>query len=204
MEKQSYVKKLLSLMKRNLRSFLFVLLFGVISGTVCRSSYGQIEFGVKGAAGLSWLSSNVKDYSSLSSFGFEIGPAVHIGIPVLPFAVEVGISFKKADEELQYLQMPVMVKLYSPFKKISFFMGMEVYGSVKLGGKDFWTGWENQLIKINSYDYGWGPVFGFRFAALELYIGCRFGRGNIAQWEKDGMPLVLEAENFFGCLAFFF
>ena len=191
-------------------------------------SYGQISIGLSAGSTLSSMSVDLRDLSTFRikpKFGLNFNLIADINLnPNL--SLSTGLSFlqkgfrqtlytqyspftsAEMTTNINYLEIPVYIKLHTNLTKVNFFYGVGPYFSYGLNGKvstntfgsvdssysvDIkWTkappSDENNLpdtygyTKIKRFDFGIGNIVGMKYKQLFLTLDYRYSFKNI-MWE---------------------
>ena len=174
------------------------------------STSAQIKFGLKAGFDVAENKINKDILNAHNRLGFQVGPTLQIGIPLIGLGVETGLlyGFKKYDvkedeigdlSNYNYLMVPLQLKKsFSLLGTVGVYAKGGPYAEFKLGGGDIKFNHES-LDKIKSKNFGAGLNFGVGvnlFSKLEAGIDYRFkltenysdydpGFGDIFKTKKD-------------------
>jgi hypothetical protein len=201
-----------------------ILLLAIISLPIL--SYGQVSWGLSGGPNLSSMSVDLRDLSTFKinpKFGFNVNLITDINL-TYSLALSSGFSFTQKgfkhtlyDEngpsisaemvsQMNYLEIPVYIKVHTNLTKVNFFYGVGPYFSYGINGKVttktfdpesnytediLWNkapSDENSLpstygyTKIKRFDVGIGSLVGIKYKQLFFTLDYKFGFKNI-MWE---------------------
>lgn len=174
------------------------------------SASAQIKFGLKAGFDVSENKINKDILNAHNRLGFQVGPTLQVGIPLIGLGVESGIlyGFKKYDvkedeigdlSNYSYLMVPLQLKKsFSLLGTVGVYAKGGPYAELKLGGGDFSFNNES-LNKVKSKSFGAGLNFGIGvnlFSKLEVGMDYRFkltdnykdydpGLGDLFKTKKD-------------------
>lgn len=168
-----------------IKSSLMATLFLVLNVS---ASTAQIKVGLKAGFDVAENKINKNILNARNRLGFQVGPVVQIGVPVVGLSVDAGLlyGYKKYDvknEEVgdvsnyNYLTVPVHLK--KSFALAGNFVGLYVkggpYAEFKLSGGDF--KFNNISEKVKSKGFGMGLNFGIGvnlITKLDIGMDYRF------------------------------
>jgi len=195
------------LKKYFLKTIMALSLFVLVSVS---SASAQLKFGLKAGFDVSENKINKDVLNAHNRLGFQVGPTLQVGIPLIGLGVETGLlyGFKEYDvkeEEVgdvsnySYLMVPLQLKKsFSLLGTLGVYAKGGPYAEFKLGGGDFKFNNES-LDKVKSKSFGMGLNFGVGvniFSKLEVGMDYRFkltdnykdydpGFGDIFKTKKD-------------------
>lgn len=148
----------------------------------------QLKFGLKAGFDVSENKINKDILNARNRLGFQVGPTVQFGIPLIGLGVESGLlyGFKKYDvkddeygdvSNYNYLMVPLhLKKSFSLLGTLGVYAKGGPYAEFKLGGGDFKFN-SDAIDKIKSKNFGVGLNFGIGvniFSKLEVGMDYRF------------------------------
>lgn len=152
------------------------------------SASAQIKLGLKAGFDVAENKINKNILNAHNRLGFQVGPVLQVGIPVVGLSVDAGLlyGYKKYDvknedigdlSNYNYLTVPVHLK--KNFAIVGNFVGIYVkggpYAEIKLSGGDF--KFNNISEKVKSKGFGMGLNFGVGvnlLTKLDVGIDYRF------------------------------
>lgn len=149
---------------------LFALLFAIITLTNINTASAQIKWGIRGGVDVADHKINTSILNTKNRLGFQVGPVVEFGIPLLG-GIETGLlyghkeykaEFKDAENadasisDYNYLTLPLNLKKRWGLGLAGVFIYGGPYATLKLSGGDF----KSYTEDVKAKNFGVGLNFG--------------------------------------------
>ena len=149
-------------------------------------AFSQIRLGVKGGLNISKVHFNSGIIDSDNLTGFQIGPMMEVGVPLLGVGVETAILYTQKglqfadgrmndDFKSDFLEVPFNLKWKFGLPIVKGYLTTGPYVGFRLGGEKVW---DAVAFQIEQKNFATGLNFGAGVEAINhLQVGLNYGLG---------------------------
>lgn len=142
----------------------------------------QLKFGIKGGVNISSVHFDSKVLDADNVTGFQIGPMIETGIPVLGIGLDAailysqkGVGFGSEEIKNDYIDVPVNLKWKFGLPIVKAYLAAGPYVGFRVGGDKIWNVIGEQ---IEAKSFSAGLNFGAGVELLRhLQVGFNYGLG---------------------------
>lgn len=182
------------------KSVLVVLI--AVLGVIAIPANAQLRFGIKGGANISKVSINKDVLNSDNVTGFNIGPMMEFGLPLVGVGMDAAILYSQKGVETlgesmktNYLDVPVNFKWKVGVPLVKFYAAAGPYVSFRLGGDKFWEIPHHVGEQLKAKNFGAGLNFGAGVELLShLQVGFTYGLGLTNDYEALTLKDAFKAD----------
>lgn len=163
----------------------------------------QLKFGIKGGVNISSVHFDSKVLDADNVTGFQIGPMLETGIPVLGIGLDAailysqkGVGFGSEEIKTDYLDVPVNLKWKFGLPIVKAYLAAGPYVGFRVGGDKIWNVIGEQ---IEAKSFSAGLNFGAGVELLRhLQVGFNYGLGLTDNYSSEPLNVNTSGDKISG------